>query len=846
MAKATRLVGNKHSHLVKFIAGRSGFTLIEMAIVLVVVGIIISIIASVLPSLIASSKIRQARAMLQKADNALQGYSIANLRLPAADNDGDGDEDPGTYIGTLPYLDLGLSSANDVWGNPIQYAVYGGGTTVTFDLTQNFANAAAFCTEITNASTAGFDNTIAHTTTANPCAGASSTDSTNQAYVLTSGGLKDMDGANGYLDDCNGQAGAGFNIPGKIQNTTYDDLVRAYSVNELNQNNCSGGGGGGSGGSVESPAAATCADGIDNDSDGATDCADTDCSADPSCTGPTPLTITTATISGGVVNSSYITAFSASGGTTPYSWSLTNNGGFSDFTINPSTGSLSGTLDQCPNTYTISAQVQDSTLPADGGPFTDNGSFSLQVTSDLTVARTSGVGTSITWSSSSQQETFSANGGRLSTINWSLNSGGATGFAITATGANTGTLYKTGSTTPGSYTFTLTATDATCATNTDDLVLTVTVTASGGAAPGGIGGIIDTLEFDTSSGYDPDIIQVSSDIYVIAYTGPNGDGFIRTVQIASDGQITNTSIDTLEFDNQEATDPDIVHVSGDIYAIAYTDRNGDGQVVTAQIDSTGQITNSTVDSLEFDTSNCYEPDIIQISSTIYAIAYAGPWWTGGIITTVEIDGTGQITNTVVDTLVFDPSNWSGYEADIIHVSGDVYAIAFQDTTYDGQISTLTIDSAGQISNNVIDNLEFNTTAYDPDIVQVSGDTYAVAYEGPGGDGFISTVSIASDGQIANSVIDEFEYDTSQGQEPVMVSLGSNLFAIAYRGPGDDGFFSTVQIDDTGQIGSTVLDILEFDTNNGRQPSIVSVGPNIFAIAYRSQSNDGFVVTISLQ
>lgn len=827
--------------------GSKGFTLIELTIVLIIIGIVISIVASVLPSLLASSKIKQAQADLEKADYALQGYTIANHRLPFADSNNDGQEDTGVFVGSLPFRTLGLSSGNDVWGNPIRYGVYGvsgGGS----NLTQSFADANAFCAAINTAITTAFDINIAHTTTASPCSSAAAANASNQAFVLVSTGLKDMDGVNGYPDDCNGQAGAGFNIPGKIQDTTYDDLVRAYSLNELNQKNCSGSGGGGSGGTGnESTVAGGCSNTIDDDGDGLVDCADPDCSADPACTAPSPLTITTTAIPGGVLNSSYMTTFSASGGTTPYTWSLINNGGFSDFAINPSTGTLTGTLNQCPATYTVSTQVQDSTLPADGGPYTASASFSLQVTSDLSVARTSGSGTAITWSTATQQETFVANGSRLGTINWTLNSGGATGFAVTSTGADTGVIYKTGSTTPGTYTFTLTATDAGCATNTDDLILTVTVTASGGAAPGGISGVVDSLIFDSISGYNPDIVNISGDIYAIAYTGQSSDGFIRTVQIAADGQIGNTPIDTLEFDTQQATDPDLVHVAGDIYAIAYTDRWGNGQVVTVQIDSSGQITNSTIDKMQFEGNNCYEPDIIQISSDIYAIAYAGQSWsTGGVLKTIQIDSSGQIANTVVDTLIFDSSSWSGYEADIVAVGGDIYAIAYQDTTYNGRIRTVSIDSSGQIGASTIDDLQFSGTAYDPDIIQVSGDTFAVAYQGPGQDGFISTVSIAGDGQIGNAVIDNLEFDTVQGREPVILSMGGNLFAVSYSGPNDDGFLSTVQIASDGQIGDTVLDSLEFDTNTGLEPSMVSIGANMFAIAYRGQSNQGEVVTISMQ
>ena len=106
------------------ITDNNGFTLIEMVVVMVIVGIIISILVTVLPSLIQSSKIKKTQAILEQADYALQGYSIANYRLPYADSGTDGDEDTGVYVGNLPYRTLGLSSGNDVWGNSIKYGVY--------------------------------------------------------------------------------------------------------------------------------------------------------------------------------------------------------------------------------------------------------------------------------------------------------------------------------------------------------------------------------------------------------------------------------------------------------------------------------------------------------------------------------------------------------------------------------------------------------------------------------------------------------------------------------------------------------------------------------------------------
>jgi prepilin-type N-terminal cleavage/methylation domain len=84
----------------------AGFTLIEMAVVIVIVGIIISIMATVLPSLIQSAKIRKTQTILEKVDYALRGKLISDQKLPCADSDKDGVADDGIYFGWLPCKDV--------------------------------------------------------------------------------------------------------------------------------------------------------------------------------------------------------------------------------------------------------------------------------------------------------------------------------------------------------------------------------------------------------------------------------------------------------------------------------------------------------------------------------------------------------------------------------------------------------------------------------------------------------------------------------------------------------------------------------------------------------------------
>ena len=92
--------------------------------------------------------------------------------------------------------------------------------------------------------------------------------------------------------------------------------------------------------------------------------------------------------------------------------------------------------------------------------------------------------------------------------------------------------------------------------------------------------MIDTLIFDSTSGYYPNIIHISGNIYAIAYHGASGDGFIRTVAIAPDGNITNSIIDTLDFDTSDCIFPDIISISGNIYAVAYQGPGDHGFIKT--------------------------------------------------------------------------------------------------------------------------------------------------------------------------------------------------------------------------------------------------------------------------
>ncbi len=330
--------------------------------------------------------------------------------------------------------------------------------------------------------------------------------------------------------------------------------------------------------------------------------------------------------------------------------------------------------------------------------------------------------------------------------------------------------------------------------------------------------VIDALEFDVARGVAPDIINVSGNVYAIVYAGDVDVGYLKTVEIAGDGQITDTVIDTLEFDVARGVTPNIINVLDSVYAIAYVGDGDDGFLKTVEIGTDGQITDTVIDTLEFDTVKGKTPDILRISGDVYAIAYVGDG-DDGFLKTVEIATDGQITDTIIDTLEFDTVK--GVTPNIINVLGSVYAIVYAGDGDDGYLKTVEIGSNGQITDTVIDTLEFDTLkGKTPDILRISGDVYAIAYAGDADDGFLKTVEIATDGQITDTVIDTLEFDAVQGKVPNIIHVSGNVYAIAYQGDGDDGFLKTVEIGTNAQITDTIIDTLEFDVVQGKGPNMI--------------------------
>ena len=103
----------------------SGFTLIELAVVIAIVGLLLGGLLVPLANQVDRDRVDATRKQLSDIEETLIGFAMANGRLPCPDTDGDGQEDAGcgnTTEGDLPWATLGVER-QDAWGHPFRYRV---------------------------------------------------------------------------------------------------------------------------------------------------------------------------------------------------------------------------------------------------------------------------------------------------------------------------------------------------------------------------------------------------------------------------------------------------------------------------------------------------------------------------------------------------------------------------------------------------------------------------------------------------------------------------------------------------------------------------------------------------
>ncbi|MHC4714654.1 MAG: putative Ig domain-containing protein, partial [Planctomycetota bacterium] len=178
---------------------------------------------------------------------------------------------------------------------------------------------------------------------------------------------------------------------------------------------------------------------------------------------PDDLAVTTSSLPDGQIDVAYSETLAATGGVTPYTWSVVSGSLPPGLSLNSSTGEISGTP-TTGGTSNFTVEVTDAQTPADS----DQQALSIYVPDDLAVTTSSLPDGQIDVAYS---ETLAATGG-VTPYSWSVVSGSLpTGLSLnSSTGEISGTP-----TTGGTSNFTVRVTDSQTPADTDDQALSIYV-----------------------------------------------------------------------------------------------------------------------------------------------------------------------------------------------------------------------------------------------------------------------------------------------------------------------------------------------------------------------------------
>jgi len=358
--------------------------------------------------------------------------------------------------------------------------------------------------------------------------------------------------------------------------------------------------------------------------------------------------------------------------------------------------------------------------------------------------------------------------------------------------------------------------------------------------------VLDSYEFEEDYCSGPRVIQlVNTDYYAVVYEGPDDDGWIKTFNIpAATGVITE--IDSYEYDTTNGAGPSIIHVTGDVYAIA----NLSTYLVTVKISSIGVITKAIQDSVQIHVGATNSNIIRHIDGEVFlmfwrhnlgqhvftysidsggTITYIDGWnstigsipsssgevtdnvfytislydWGNFVVTTFAVSDGGDVTESVLDNAILTlPGSGHGVSHGrtcSIKVGPNIFAMTHRDNL-GASIGTFQINDDGSIEADIVDSLmdfdEFGTGDSPWIVYSGSGDVYYVIHQGANNDGFVSLIAITAAGAVSvyapcDETSLEFE-EANLGNAAVALSPQGDMFPIVYSGPGDDGWIKTIE------------------------------------------------------
>lgn len=363
-------------------------------------------------------------------------------------------------------------------------------------------------------------------------------------------------------------------------------------------------------------------------------------------------------------------------------------------------------------------------------------------------------------------------------------------------------------------------------------------------AYGDFGSVIDTYDYNPGTTPFIDPIHIAGNVWLMCYQVMTDNIQLNTIEILPDGSITTPFLDVWLIRAGAGQVPRIIRVAANIFAIFDKTGRGVPTVTTFECQANGTFVKPIKDDWNWNTYSLCRHAVAKRTATLQTIAYMGTD-DDGFLATIEIDSAGIITDPLVDLVEFDTDYACPF--DLVDVSPGIYAMVYRGAGTTGVLVTFGVDAWGQISDPYIDKLVFNATYGEaPSICHVGGDVYAIGYLSSGSKGSLCTVNISSSGAIGATVLDDILHlDFACGIANVH-QICTGIIAYAIAGEGHDGWIYSFTINpSTGAITPTPIDSLEFDTAYCDEPVIFHIDGDTWAITYKGPSDHGWLTTIGI-
>jgi len=310
----------------------------------------------------------------------------------------------------------------------------------------------------------------------------------------------------------------------------------------------------------------------------------------------------------------------------------------------------------------------------------------------------------------------------------------------------------------------------------------------------------------------------------------------------ADGDIGSVK-DTIEFDGVASVGQRIVKCYDDIVAYFFCNSSSNQKVISVEVDSAGLMPATPEDSLAFNGGWCGYCDLLFCHSDILLMIHRGAA-SDGWLATAEIDTAGAISNALLDDLEYDTV--ASIKSRIIEIIPGWYAFIYEVSAGPGWLMTVSCSTSGVLPAAVQDSFEFDSVYYRAGHLCMVGDDYiAIVWEDTDHDGQLCTVSVNGSGNLGSSCKDTYEFETSDCLDPFIIHMQGNIYAIVYTGPGDEGWIKTVEIDDEGNITEPFKDDFKYLVTAAYDCEACKISDTLLAIVATGSGDDGFLTVVEI-